>query len=535
MNRRSILSLVLIFFITLISILSSCSYWSGDAIIHLVYAENASHGRWFEFNVGEKSVGTTSIGWTYLMTFLLWMVGLKWSLIAQKLLLFVAVFALPIMVFLFLQRILGKSSIIPIFSALLVATNPGSAFNATLGMENVVFAFVVLVCLFSRFSILYSLDNSFKKSFLSGVLLGISTLLRPEGLILCGIMLLVAIYQIVYSKDKKSRLKHLVIGVIGAIIVLLLGFGFLYHHTGVMFGGASAQARVMQARLNSWQIIPGMLFLDPKVILRALAYLPLSLAVFFFPLILLKKENRTVWILKNEDFTVFTAIFIYVSASFALYAFVTGGAHLGRYMIPIIPCAAIILGLTLSVMQRVELFAGKKRKAVLAIVFLWFVGVYGLEWHLRHRHTGQQLSIGISELMNRANTKLRRNKTDEFLTRYGFSSNKSKLRVGVGCIEVQSRYEYDERINIISLDGRIWPVGTPQLYDKHGVIKGLKLINNFKPNIILEKPQYIRPGHQDLITKCFALKSGGSLSVSSDTLILRKDNFLEVKYAKKAH
>ena len=49
---------------------------SGDAMIHFVYAENAAAGRWFQFNPGEISAGSTSIIYTVALALLVRAVGL---------------------------------------------------------------------------------------------------------------------------------------------------------------------------------------------------------------------------------------------------------------------------------------------------------------------------------------------------------------------------------------------------------------------------------------------------------------------------
>ena len=40
--------------------------YAGDAQVHLIYGENAAHGRFFEFNQGEPSAGVTSPGFMLL-------------------------------------------------------------------------------------------------------------------------------------------------------------------------------------------------------------------------------------------------------------------------------------------------------------------------------------------------------------------------------------------------------------------------------------------------------------------------------------
>lgn len=531
MDRKFIAGLILIILATLLSSASSWPFWSGDAIIHLVYAENAANGRWFEYNPGEKSVGTTSIGWTFLMTMLLRIFGLECGLILQKVILLVAVVALPIITFLFLGRIAGRFSFIALLAGLVVAANPGSAFNGPLGMENPVFALFVLICLLTRFSLVNIQEFSPGHALVSGLFIGAAMLLRPEGVVLAGIVFAAGFFMTWRSSNRRKCAKNLVICLAGAMLPVACGCGFLYSHTGVVFGGASAQARVMQARILSWELVPGLLYLEPKVLIRAGANLPAAIAVIIFPLLFYRRltvcEPADE---KNRELVMACAACTFVVAAFVLYGFVTGAAHLGRYIIPVIPCAATVLGFVLLDQQAVSTQAGKRMAGLLAVVFAWYLGVYGVEWYLRMRDPGQRLGIALSDIVKAADPQNRESRSDAFLQAHGLQGATPGRPAGIGCVEVQARFDYDERVRIISLDGRIWPVGTPKLFDDHGSILWIEFLRNFRPDLIVEKPQYTRPGFPDLVSDCFKMETGRVVSPASDFDIIRTESGLSVRF-----
>ncbi len=522
----------------IITVCSLCSaafwpFWSGDAIIHLVYAEQAAAGKWFEFNPGEKSVGTTSIGWTYLMAFLFRFFGMKTGLIFQKIILWVAVVTIPITVFLFLRRLLPNSLYLSLFCSLLVAANPSFAYNAPLGMENPVFAAVALLALFSKFAAIRAIETRWIDAVISGLILGVATLLRPEGIILIAAALLTAIISLVKIREALTK-KVILLAVItlAAFIPIVLGFGFLYRETGILFGGASAKARVMQARILSREIIPDTLFIDLKVPFRCIANFPMTAGLLLFPWLLLqykrKNPKNTSTDSTNELQTV--GGFIFTLASLALYAFITGAAHFGRYSIPILPCFAIIFGYAIHLFSRQFALSTKYFIVILLLSSLWYIPAYTVEWYLRRSDPRQQPATTIEALLKASRKESRKLATDAFLRMHNLTDVPVDKVTGIGCIEVQCRFDYDERIRVVSLDGRTWPTDTPMLFLPDGSIDFVSVITTLRPDIIVEKPQFVKTGKPDLITQWFELSPGKSISPHPEITLTRSSYGLKLAY-----
>ncbi|HNX74283.1 MAG TPA: hypothetical protein PLM07_09960 [Candidatus Rifleibacterium sp.] len=517
---------------TMISSWASWQYWSGDAIIHLVYAETGAAGRWFEYNPCEISVGTSSIGWTYLMSWLVRLLGLKIALLSQKFILVVAVFSLPLVIWQFFRRHWPDKPGIAMLSALTAAANPGTSFNAPLGMENAVFACLTLSAFF-HVSPAIATRKSLASSIAGGLLVGCAVLLRPEGVMVLGIVSLSLLISLFHFGCARQGVIRIAAYYLIALLIIFCGFGFLYQQTGVFFGGASANARVMQARTHSWQLIPGLLFFEPKVFFRAMGYLPLSLSIIALIFFSLRRIFRPSFSFSGacEFFAKRIEIFqaaLMVVAAFGLYGFVTGAAHLGRYLIPIIPCAAATFGYCLLKMS--EISSPELNRRVISLALLWMISVYSLELYLRARDPGQKLSINLDWITGAAQPEKRQKRTDDLLSRCGIKNASRANPARIACVEVQSRFEFDDRVKIISMDGRVWPIKTPMLFDEQGSVRWLDFMAFFKPDLIIEQPQYVRIDVPDLITDLFAKPNGSATLLTPGLSIRRVQEGLKITY-----
>ena len=97
-------------------------------------------------------------------------------------------------------------------------------------------------------------------------------------------------------------------------------------------------------------------------------------------------------------------------------------------------------------------------------------------------------------------------------------------------MEVQCRFDFDERIRIVSLDGRTWPVGTPLLFTADGLIDGWRLLETLRPDVIIGAPQVVRPERPDFITQCFARPVGTEVWPQPGLRILRTSYGLQVLF-----
>ena len=117
--------------------------YAGDAEIHLVYAENAARGDFFEFNRGEKASGVTSTGYMLLLGAVFRLAPDSFVPVVVKSLDLLSWYALVALVYLTARRILGDD-VWAYLAALAAGLLPGSAYNSTIGMENGMFGALVL-------------------------------------------------------------------------------------------------------------------------------------------------------------------------------------------------------------------------------------------------------------------------------------------------------------------------------------------------------------------------------------------------------
>ena len=165
--------------------------YARDALIDLTYAENAADGRLFEFNRGEKSSGVTSPGWMLLLAAVFKLAPAWYVPAIAKAFNLLAWYALAFVVWLTARRVLGADGW-AFLAALTAGLLPGSAYNATIGMESGLFALVVMLFLYlaARWKWLYAGPTPGAwRDVAVGVTLGAAAWLRPEGFVVGAVAL----------------------------------------------------------------------------------------------------------------------------------------------------------------------------------------------------------------------------------------------------------------------------------------------------------------------------------------------------------
>ena len=416
-------------------------HYAGDAIIHLVFGENASKGHLFEFNFGEKSSGESSVGFMLYIALLFRILPAEMVPIAVKL---INYFSWLLFLYLFYRILKIKKFNKYIIAAALFSLGmlPGSVYNSMNGMENVLFGLVTLSWFYFALKYSYfSLDSALsKKHILQEIIfsfvLGAATWLRPEALpfflVALGSRFLASL---VYKQPIISMSIRSSISIIAFVPPVALLSLFIHWQTG-MWIQSSVLARTMLGKIVSYHIGP--FLFDPKMLIRLMAYFPIT---FFWILGVISFFKRD-WQKKIDEFF---AITLFISVIF-LFTFVSGVFQLGRYMIFTTPFWMLIAarGAEYIIPTKKPL----SRAYVLGIFALLFmlISVYGIE-------TKERFFLGSrDDFLTTINAPNNRQKQSDKLY---ITLGRPELPIVLAGGEVDQRYRLDNRVVIRCLDGRI--------------------------------------------------------------------------------
>ena len=155
-----------------------------DAFISFRYAENLVSGQGLVFNAGEKVEGYTNFLWTVILAAFM-RLGLDPSAVSVVLGAALSVATLWV-VYRFCAVILPSQPIIPIIAVLGLAVDGSFALWAVSGMETSLFAFLVLSALAGH---VWEWQKE-KPGFVSGALLALAAMTRPEGVLVFVVLML---------------------------------------------------------------------------------------------------------------------------------------------------------------------------------------------------------------------------------------------------------------------------------------------------------------------------------------------------------
>ena len=448
--------------------------YAGDAAIHLVYAENAAAGRFFEFNPGEKSAGVTSPGYMLLVAGLFRLTGPEAVPISVKWLNLASWFGL-----LFashrLGRTMGLSGKWALASLLVVGLMPGSAYNATIGMESGLFALVI--CAFTLLVLAYQRLHPGARpvwavELASAALLGLGAWLRPEGVVVAALWLSTRCY-VAWRHGWVGRMWVGILAEGAAVCVFVVGLLLFHeHHTGYWLP-TSGLSRVLMAARESASLGP--LIVHPRFALRLVAYLPVTLLFAIGSIVALRNRREA----PERAFLV--AMFW---TFFVLYTVVIGAVHVGRYVIFLMPLyGTIALSTALGLVARPPKALGRSVTALLACSVFWMSGVYWIEATLRLKLGGWS---ALWEVMDAP-----RNRTaasDALMRQLGAPTRRP---ITLAFQEVQVRYWLDERFVVRSLDGRT----DPRLlrFANRREVDHLAYIRDRGVDFLMELPNYNGP------------------------------------------
>ena len=412
--------------------------YAGDAMIHLVYAENAAAGRFFEFNPGEKSAGVTSPGYMLLVT------GL-FRLTAPE--------AVPIS-----RQVVEPCRLV---RTTVCESSPGSH-NGPFWQVGPRFptrrrphARVRLQCD----------DRHGERSLCAGRLcFHVAGARLPAAPTRCKARVgsracecrLARVGCMAATRGRRGRrsvamrpdaTSHGGMAGLGEC-----GWAFsrkvppsassslasccsTNHHTGYWLP-TSGLSRVLMAARESASLGP--LIVHPRFALRLVAYLPVTLLFAIGSIVALRNRREA----PERAFLV--AMFW---TFFVLYSVVLGAVHVGRYVIFLMPLyGTIALSTALGMVARPPKALGRSVTALLACSVCWMGGVYWIE-------ATQRLKLGgWSALWDLADAPRNRTAASDALIRQLGAPTRRPITLAFQ--EVQARYWLDERFVVRSLDGR---------------------------------------------------------------------------------
>jgi len=470
--------------------------YAGDAAIHLVFAEHAAGGAPFTFNPGQRVPGVTSPGYMWLLAGLWRVVGPELLPVAVKLLDSAVWLAFVGLVWRLALRAVGDRAW-ALAATLAVGLMPGSAYNATIGMENGLFALVVAaaILLAERRVLLGPAAPAAALGDLGiGALIGLGFWVRPEAA-LVGAAWFPARLAAACGARRGVR------GVLaGASLALAIAVAELLHHrayTGVWLPG-SARARAVFGGLHA--VTFGPLRFNPEFAARLVAYAPLlALAVVGAWMLARRQADPALPAAASRRLVGWGLAFF--ALGFVAYSTQFGTAHLGRYTIflwPFLALGAATGGRGLWARWPIGLAAW--RRPAFVTLGLALAAVYGYEAWRRH---GLGTHDAVADCA--AAPSGRRAASDALLVALG---NPAERPVVVAYQEVQQRYWLDERFEVRSLDGRTDPLLLD--YVREGFVDHAGYLRAAGVQFVMELPDYNRDRSRWSLASLASLEPGAS-------------------------
>jgi len=446
---------------------------AGDAQVHLAIAEAFAGGRPFQYNPGgEIVVASTSPFWTMMLTLFYRAAGS----FAPALLSAAAVgfwLASGYVLFRAARDLWAfRGATLAAVVALWLAHTTIVA-NALGGLENVAGAFQLLALYYVLAAGRDDRPISVRRAALIGALLGWAALTRPDSgvfALLLFVLALPALFRFpAPRRDGAPDIGRLLLIALVATAVLLPWFAYQYAVTG-NFLTDSSMARLYNGRMGSLMLIPDLLYLHPKAIVSlGSAFLPLAAgfaitAAGLAARFLRAKPNRPA--LYRQAFPQIAAVLLVIAGTL-FYTFIVGAEAFGRYFLPLFPFffLAGVAGLA-AVYERL-VASGRRSLAVAFVVLavLFLVGTSALDSYRRLGPGRFMPQRALDVIYGPANLRYyspnmpllvaapdaRRELTDGFLSDLGAPD---AGHVAIAVTEVQLRYFLDERVTVLSLDGR---------------------------------------------------------------------------------
>jgi arabinofuranosyltransferase len=314
-----------------------------DAYISYRYADNLLAGHGLVFNPGERVEGYTNFSWTIILA-LFMSLGVHPSTAAIGLGVVFSVATLWL-VYQFARVASLRSPAIPVLAALCLALDGSFALWAVSGMETSMFAFLVLAALTC-----YVWEwRTQRLGLASGALLALAAMTRPEGVLVLAVVLvhqvlarLVVDKQLITSADVARA---------GVFLALYLPyFLWRYYYYGFLLPNTFYAKVTVHDSMAQHQRGLGHVATFGRLHLGWL--LPLLVMV---PVL---KRRFSFW---------FTALLAVVLVYLAYIVYVGGDWSVGRFFVPILPLAYILVSTGLvEAYQTVEGWVGRRAESARA-------------------------------------------------------------------------------------------------------------------------------------------------------------------------
>lgn len=374
-NDRNYLYIVILYAVLTISYLI-CEYIItghqfgvplDDSWIHFRFAENFAHGHFFEYNIGEPTPGTTSPFWVIVLSIPF--------LISHKLILPFS-YIIGSLFFLLtgievyrLSNKLGFEKKYSLLISVLTLLAGRLAWSSLSGMEITLFCCLTVIIVKIH---LKELEQN-KINIVTGLLLGLAAITRPETYLFAGLYYILSI--ILLRKALKQNFIHLVLSVLVFAVIVIPYPVFSYSITGKFlpstFEGQSAGFNFLPHFV--YLVETGKLFFKENVIILILWIIS---SVYF-----------TVNLVKSKADKKFILIYLWVILLPIISSFIAPNwRHHGRYLIPLIPFINIvsidILRKAVTVLEgkgtKFYRLAGKAIPFILAVFSLNYTVIFAL-------------------------------------------------------------------------------------------------------------------------------------------------------------
>ncbi len=454
----------------------------GDAQVHLAVAESFVNGRPFQYNPGDPLVmASTSPFWTILLIVLFHLFGNLTPLAVKA----VSVLCWGSASYLLWKVVTEICRWSPWRCVLLWGiwlSNTAIIANALGGLENVLSAvqllLIYLVCVRSVASL------SWQRSLGLGLLLGWAILTRLDcGFFACVCVCSLFLTRFLSATGRQWRMILAQFAVVALVsgLFLLPWYAYQYSVTGKLVSD-SALARLYGGRRTSWMILSGRLYFHPKAVFAlATAFLPLTLgaglALRGWGNLLFRSRGQFVQQL-SLTYSTFAAASI-VAAGILFYSFVVGADHFGRYFLPLFPFF-FILGFQ-GIWALCDRWSARYQWLPVGIslcVVCYLTLGSGLDYYrrvvLRHQYS--------PDLMNCV--KMHRDRvgnTDRYLAELGMPPTS---HINIAVTEVQLRFYVDDRVNVVSLDGRTSAQLLEYIDRKTGVPDFQRYFEEMRPDFV---------------------------------------------------
>jgi len=465
--------------------------FAGDSQVHLIYGENAARGDFFEFNPGEKSSGVSSPGYMLLVGSFFKISPAPWVPVIVKITNILFWYGLLAVVFLIARR-LSDSTVWAGTATAAVGLMPGSVYNSTIGMENGIFGFVVVLWVYLAmrtewFAAETSDHYSARHELLLGFVAGIACFVRPEGFIVAAIALS---YRALRSAEDRQMFTE----TIARSVVFLLPFslmavslGYFHYAQAGQVLPTSGMSRILMSNISGDSFAVGPIFISSKFTIRLLQYFPITVFAVIGSWLTVTKRAPV----SKGYREVLGFLIVLFAGAYVFYSAIVGSVHLGRYIIFVMP-GLVLLAMVGSkwLWEFINSIATASLRIASATVMLGFAVVLGsvfiIETDLR---LGLDSDASLWKTVKAPSE--RQAFSDALMLQIG---TVAEMPISIALQEVQIRYWLDDRFLVRSLDGRVDSVlldyATRQSVDHIGYLKERDI------EFLLSLPNYNR--NQDL-------------------------------------